>query len=68
MQQFAALVAFGVVFIITRLVTTAAFQQLSPPPPGTRWQWWGTYASILIAIVVAGWVMAVVDRRMRERR
>jgi hypothetical protein len=68
MQQFAALVAFGVVFLAIRFITIAAFQQISAPPPGaSRWAWWGTYVSILISLIVATYVMAMVDRHMSQR-
>jgi hypothetical protein len=68
MQLFIAFVAFGIAFIATRFATVWLFTQISPPPPGAdRWGWWGTYVSILLSIIVAGWVMALVDRRTGRR-
>jgi hypothetical protein len=67
MQQVAALVAFGVAFIVMRFATVLLFQQIAPPPPGvSRWQWWGTYVSILISLMAATWVLGLVDRRMNR--
>jgi hypothetical protein len=69
MQAFIGLVAFGVAFIISRFVTVWLFTQVSPPPPGgTRWDWWGTYVSILLSLIIATAVMAMVERRTRAGR
>lgn len=67
MQNLFPLIAMGIAFIATRLVTTAIFRQFSPPPPGSHFGWWGTYASLLISITVAFAVLAFLHRRAMNK-
>lgn len=68
MQLFLSLVAFGLAFLATRFVTTWLFMQISPRPAGAGpYEWWGWYASVLISLLVAMFVMALVDRASGRR-
>lgn len=67
-MNLAPLLAMGVAFIVTRFVTMLVFMQISPMPPGmSRWEWWGTYPSLLLAIIAGMAAFTFFQRRAMRR-
>lgn|GEM_PF-3520761 len=67
-RELSIVLAGLLIFTIVSVGLTFLLSTIAPPEPTTdRWSWWGTYATKITAVVVAGASMAWMARRESSR-